>query len=159
MRVLKGVLLLFVAVTMAAVPAAADDNDPNLGAIEARRALMKLYSWYAGPLFGMAKGNVEYNAEAASTSAKNLEMVINADAGTMWPKGSHKAAYPGKTRALEDAWTKYDAKYSKAASEAAAAMASAAGNGLDALKANIGALGEACSGCHKAYRAQRLLMA
>ena len=135
-------------------PAIADKHDPNEKAIEARRALMKLHGWYAGPLFGMAKGNIEYNADAAKIAAENLKMVLKADTSAMWPKGSHKAAYPGKTRALEKAWTQYDPKHREAAEKAADNMAAAAGNGLDALRANIGALGDSCSGCHKATRAK-----
>lgn len=141
-------------VVVAGLPAVADNKDPNERAIEARRALMKLHSWYAGPLFGMAKGNVAYDAEAAKIAAENLKMVLNADTSAMWPKGSHKAAYPGKTRAIEKAWTQYDPKHRKAAEKAADDMAVAAGNGLDALRANIGALGNSCSGCHEATRAK-----
>lgn len=140
--------------TVAGWPAVADNHDPNERAIEARRALMKLHSWYAGPLFGMAKGDIDYNAEAAKTAAENLKMVLNADTSAMWPKGSHKAAYAGKTRALEKAWTEYDPKHRKVAEKAVDDIVAAAGKGLDALRANIGALGNSCSGCHKATRAK-----
>ena len=153
MHYLSRLTLLLVALGVAG-PGFAADDDPNEKAIKARRALMTLHSWYAGPLFQMAKGKMEYNAEAAATAAANLKMVVNADGSAMWPEGSHKAAYPGKTRALEKGWSDYDPKYHDALVKAADMMAGAAGNGLDALQANIGALGDGCSGCHDAYRAE-----
>ena len=39
--------------------------------------------------------------------------------------------------------------------EAAAKMASVAGNGLEAVQANMKALGEGCKGCHKPFRAPK----
>ena len=146
--------LILLMVGFAAVAPVFSAEDPNEYAIEARQALMTLRGWYAGTLFGMAKGDIEYNAEAASAAAANLKMVANADEGAMWPEGSDNTAYKGKTRAMPEGWTDYDAKYGEALGEASAAMADAAGNGIDALRANIGALGDACSGCHDAYRAE-----
>ena len=154
MTVLTRITLMVVGLAVATIPAYAGDDDPNEKAIKARRAVMQLHSWYGGTLFAMAKGKIEYNAEAAATAAANLKMVVNADGSNMWPEGSHNEAYPGKTRALEKGWTDYDPKYHTAMVEAADAMAAAAGNGLDALRANIGAVGDGCSGCHDAYRAE-----
>ena len=39
--------------------------------------------------------------------------------------------------------------------EAATKMAAVAGDGLDAVKANMGALGEGCKGCHKPFQAPK----
>ena len=116
--------------------------------------VMSLRSWYAGTLFGMAKGKIEYDAEKASAAAAHLKMMVNADSSGMWPQGSDNTAYEGKTRALPEGWTEYDPKLGEAMVKAADAMADAAGNGLDALRANIEALGDACSGCHDANRAE-----
>ena len=147
--------LVLLAVGMAiTVPIVAAEDDPNEAAIDARRAVMKLHGWYAGTLFQMAKGDMEYNAEVASVAAANLKMIGNADQSTMWPEGSDNTKYKGKTRALPEGWTEYDAKYGEAFAAATDAMADTAGNGLDALRANIGALGDSCSGCHDAYRAE-----
>ena len=129
-------------------------EDANEYAIDARQSVMSLQSWYAGTLFGMAKGDIDYDAEKASAAAANLKMIVKADESGMWPEGSDNTAYKGKTRALLEGWTEYDEKYFGALVEATDAMAAEAGNGLDALRANIGALGDACSGCHDAYRAE-----
>ena len=73
-------------------------NDPNEKAIKARRGEMQMRSFYAGPLFGMAKGKVEYNAETAQTMADNLAGLAKLNNGAMWPQGSDIGAYKGKTR-------------------------------------------------------------
>ena len=94
--------LILLMVGFAAVAPVFSAEDPNEYAIEARQALMTLRGWYAGTLFGMAKGDIEYNAEAASAAAANLKMVANADEGAMWPEGSDNTAYKGKTRAMPE---------------------------------------------------------
>ena len=152
MKLLTRLVLFVVGIGMMSALLAGND-DANESAIKARRALMTLHSWYAGPLFGMAKGDVEYDATVAATLAANLNMVANADGSGMWPPGSDNTAYKGMTRALPEGWSDYDPKYHQALVEATAAMADAAGNGLDALRSNIKAVGNACSGCHDAYRA------
>ena len=129
---LSRLTLLVVGIAIITVPIFAAEDDPNEGAIKARRAMMTLWSWYAGPLFQMAKGDMEYNAEVASVAAANLKMVANADESTMWPEGSDNTKYKGKTRALSEGWTEYDAKYGEALVKSTTAMADAAGNGLDA---------------------------
>ena len=44
------------------------------------------------------------------------------------------------------------AEQSKALKEAAAKMAAEASNGLDAVKANMKAVGQSCGGCHEIAR-------
>ena len=117
---------------------------------------MKLQSWYAGPLFGMAKGDIDYDADMARTYAAALNTVATIEGGAMWPPGSDNGAYEGKTDALPEIWSTYPevANKGQALAEAAAALAEVAGDGLDALRAKIGAVGQACKGCHDDFRAQ-----
>ena len=131
-------------------------NDPNEKAIGARQAVMKLQSWYAGPLFAMAQGKIEYDADVARSYAANLNTVANVDGGAMWPQGTDNGAYEGKTDALPEIWSTYPAvaDKGKALSDAAAALAEVAGDGLDALRSKIGAVGQACKGCHDDFRAE-----
>ena len=134
----------------------ADDDDPNVKAIEARQSHMQLYSFYAGHLFAMAKGKMEYDADLAKAMAENLNAVGNLKNGAMWPQGTDNEAYPGKTRALPENWTNYPAAAEKGKQfkAAAAKMAEVSGNGLDALRGSIGDLGQSCKGCHDDFRAE-----
>ena len=132
-------------------------KDPNEKAIKARKAVMTLQSWYAGPLFTMAKGDMEYDAEMAKTYAEHLNTVASVEGGGMWPPGTGNDAYEGKTRALPEVWSTWPeaGKKAEALSEAAAALAAVAGDGLDALRSKIGPVGKACKGCHDDFRAEQ----
>ena len=147
-------ILVVTGLSLAFAVAAA--KDPNEKAIEARQAVMKLQSWYAGPLFAMAKGDVDYDADMARTYAEHLSTMANVEGAAMWPQGTDNAAYAGKTRALPEGWTDWEeaGRKAQALSEAAAALAAVAGDGLDALRSKIGAVGQACKGCHDDFRAR-----
>ena len=149
-------ILVAVGLTLALSASAA--KDPNEKAIKSRQAVMALQSWYAGPLFTMAKGDMEYDAEMAGTYAAHLNMMANLDGGPMWPPGTDNGAYAGKTRALPEIWSTYPAVGEKdqALKDAAAALAEVAGGGLDALRSKIGAVGKACKGCHDDFRAEKM---
>jgi cytochrome c556 len=132
-------------------------KDPNLKAIKARQGVMQLRSFNAGPLFGMAKGKIEYDAELANMLANNLLMMTKINNGRTWPKGSDNAAYKGKTTALPEIWSTYPevAEKGKAYVKAVTELAAVAGNGVDALKSKIGALGKGCKGCHDDFREKK----
>ena len=138
-----------------AAPAA---DDPNEKAIKARQAAMTLQSWYAGPLFQMAKGDREYDAETAKMYAEHLHLMASAEAAAMWPIGTDNEAYEGKTRALPETWSTWPEAGNKAQAlaEASADLAAVAGDGLDALRSKIGAVGNACKACHDDFRAERM---
>lgn len=130
--------------------------DPAIvAAVKARQSAMQLYSFNLGLLGGMAKGQIEYDAAAASAAAANLAKLTTLDQSRMWPPGSDTEALGAEmTAALPKIWT----AESKAGEiggqlkEAAAAMEGAAGNGLDALRGAIGNVGKACGACHDGYR-------
>ena len=132
----------------------ADDDDPMQKAIKARQAVMVVRAWNAGPLFGMAKGEIEYDAERAATLANNLKAELAMNNGSMWPEGSDSAEYPDDTRSLPEIWMTYPAiaEAGTAYKEAVNALAAEAGNGLDALRSTIGDLGASCKGCHDDFR-------
>ena len=125
--------------------------------IKARQALMQLYAFNLGILGAMAKGEMEYNAEQASAAAGNLAALVNTRNGAMWPQGSHAKANPGVSWAKEENWAMYPKASEKAQAlkDAAAKMAADAGNGLDAVRGAIGAVGGACKGCHETFRAPK----
>ena len=131
-------------------------DDANQKAIKARRGAMQVRSFHAGPLFAMAKGEMAYDAKLASQLADNLKLEAEMANGRMWPKGSDMGAYKGDTRAKADIWASGSmvGDKGKAYKEAVMKLAASAGNGLDALKAGAGDLGNACKGCHDDYRAK-----
>ncbi len=139
--------------TTALTPALADDID---GAIKARQGYYQIVKHNAGALFGMAKGDIDYDATKAKAHASNLEALANMTTSSMWPQGSSKADRPGITRALPVIWSTFPAikDKHKAFADASATLASSAGDGLDKLRANIGALGASCKGCHETYRSK-----
>jgi len=136
---------------IAVTPSVADTEDD---AIAARQGFMKLVYWEAGPLFGMAKGNVAYDAGAAATHAANLQALYQYPYTGLFVPGTSKADRPGKTRAKAEIWQDR-AKFEQAFANlqaAVAALAEVAGDGQPALKAAVGGLGKACGGCHKPFR-------
>jgi len=132
-------------------------KDPNLKLIKARQSEMQLKSFNAGPLFGMAKGKIEYNAELAAMLANNLLLQTKLDMGRAWAEGTDNVAYEGKTRALPEIWSTYPeiAEKGKAYVKAVTELAPVAGNGLAALKSKISALGKGCKGCHDDFREEK----
>lgn len=132
----------------------ASAQDTFEGPIKARKAVMALYAWNLGQLAAMAKGEMNYNPEAAATAAENIRVLASMNNGAAWPQGSDSTALPGATRAKLEAWTTYpeSAEINKSLANAAAKMAAVAADGLDGVQANIGAIGGACSACHKKFR-------
>ena len=129
-------------------------DDPLLKAIKARQGEMQLRSFNAGPLFAMAKGDIEYDAELANKLAGNLELLLDLDNSRAWAKGSDIDNYFAETNALPKIWTTYPeiTEYGKKYAMAVTELAAAAGNGRDALKAKVSALGKSCKGCHDEFR-------
>ena len=148
--VLFAISVVLAAGAMGTASAQGSDNP----AVKARKALMQLYAFNIGQLGGMAKGEVDYNAEAASLAANNLVTLSQVGQMAMWPQGSDNASDAG-SRALPAIWTNFPdvSAKGKAFADAAVAMQAAAGKDLASLQAAIGALGGSCSECHKAYRA------
>ncbi len=135
----------------------AQEEFPFQNQIEARQALMNVYRFNLGMLGAMAKGEMPYDASMASDAANNLFAAASMRNGAMWPAGSDMSA-PGlanMTAAKPDIWGENSGvgEKSQAFRAAAEAMSATAGDGLDALRSNMGALGDGCKGCHEPFRA------
>ncbi|SPF80424.1 c-type cytochrome [Pseudoprimorskyibacter insulae] len=124
------------------------------GAVKARQGQFNVLAINLGVLGGMAKGEIEYSAEAAGAAADSLVGVAMINQAPLWPAASDEMAIDG-TRAKADIWDNWDDFQSKwdALGTAAAAMKVAAAEGPDAIGPALGALGGACKACHEAYRA------
>ena len=156
MRTVLLATLGFVAAGAIATSAVADGHLEK--AVKARQGFMQVVSFNLGPLGAMAKGEMDYDAEAAATYAKNLEVLSAMNTGSMWPAGTDNAALgEDKTRALPAAWaadSKVGEKH-QAWTEASAKLATVAGDGLDAMKPAVAEVGKSCGGCHDDYRAEK----
>ncbi len=148
------ILTAAVATAALAVLGTAQAQETTHPAVKARTAIMDLYANNLGQLGAMAKGEVAYDAAAASAAANNLALLVQLDQSALWPQGTDSGSIEN-TRALPALWQNFPDVMAKgkALSDAAMAMQAAAGTDLGSLQANIGALGGACGACHKAYRA------
>lgn len=120
--------------------------------------MFQLYSFSVGTLGAMAKGKMDYDAELAQELANNLNVAANLGQSAFWPPGSDNSNPENReNRALPKIWETYPAidENSQALKDAAAVLAAEAGNGLDALKSSMGAVGKSCKGCHDDYRAEK----
>jgi len=136
-----------------AIGAAADMGER---AIWARTGYMNLVSWTAGPLFGMAKGDLAYDAETAKTQAELLQKLYEYPFPSLFVAGTAKPDRPGKTRALPEIWQnpdKFQATFDRE-HDLATTLVDEVGKGQAALAAAVGELGKGCGGCHSDFRAK-----
>lgn len=123
-------------------------------AVKARQSHMQLYQHNLNIIGAMAKGEAEYDAEAATAAANNIVALTNMSQAGYWPEGSDTEALGEETRALPALWADFPKVMESAGAvkEAAANLASVAGTGQEALGPALGQLGGACTECHKAFR-------
>lgn len=134
-------------------PAWADEADM---ATFARQGLMNAMQLNANPLYAVAKGQAEYDAEAAAKHAANLRILASYPIPSLFLEGTSKPERPGKTRAEPAVWDEPQ-KFEQGFEDLRAAVAKVADNaeaGPDAFIAAVTEMGQACGGCHKQFRAK-----
>ncbi len=159
MSLLKKSILLGAAFGVAATLAfaAGDGPTPQERAVKARQSKMTLYAFNLGLLGGMAKGDIEYDAQAAGLAASNLAALTTVYMPGAWMEGTDNTQMKG-TRALPALWLADPAEVGakgKALRDAAQAFSQVAGTDLAGLRGGIADVGKACGACHKAYRAEK----
>jgi cytochrome c556 len=134
----------------AAVPALAQDFDAVL---KARQGEMRIMAINLGILGGMARGNLEYNAEMAQAAADTLVAVSQINQRPLWREGSDNMSIDG-TKALPMIWDDMAGFRADwvAFGEAAAAAAATVANGQEALGPALRGIGGTCQACHEAFR-------
>lgn len=122
------------------------------GAVKARKAHMQLFAYNLGILGNMAKGAVEFDADAAMRAAVSLDVLAKMDTTDYWVEGSSAADIPN-TDAKAELWENIPdvIKIVGDMQTATAAMVDAAGS-LDGVRGAIGPVGATCGACHKPYR-------
>jgi len=144
---------IFLVPTLAISQSEPDKEDK---AIAARQGFFKLVLWEAGPLFGMAKGDMDYNADVAKANAANLKALSQYPIRKLFLPGTSNADRPGKTRALPEIWKDSEglAKAHREWINAIDGVVNAAGKGQSELALAVGLLGKSCGACHKPFRAK-----
>jgi len=147
MRMSVAVSVLAAAALLAA--AAVAQTSPNQQ-VANRKGAMNLQVKYAGPLFGMARGAVPFDAQIAQRNADYLSVI------TKMPWDDFQANSVGipNTRAKEAA-VKDPEKFKKFIDELQAdtqkLVAAARGGDAGAVKAATQALGRTCNSCHESF--------
>ncbi len=150
MRFTRPILSGLAGAAILATAATAQDVNP---AVAARKAHMTLYAHNLGLLGGMARGNIEYDAETATAAAASLAALSKLDQSRYWPEGTDSDTLM-ETRALPDIWEDLPkvVEISGTLVSASDVLAAEAGNGLEALRASLGPVGQACGACHEDFR-------
>jgi cytochrome c556 len=126
----------------------ADDE----AAIKYRQATMKAIGGHMGGSVAIIKGQVPYKDDLVAHAAGLDDM-----AKTL-PNAFKIKTTGGKTRAKPEIWKDADDFQQKIKSLQAATadfLAAAKSGGPEAAGAKLGAVGEACKGCHKKFRAKK----
>lgn len=148
-RVLLVALALGAGQSFAATP---DERAAN--AAETRQGLLKVVVHYFGPMVGMAREQIPYDAELVEANATKIAQLapLIPDVFRADTRG-----FDLETEALDKIWDNQQDFADKAATvaERATALANAAANSDQgaAMKA-FGALGASCKACHDNYREQ-----
>ena len=153
MNFTKHIALTVAALTLAGVTLAHAGGHES-GPANARQAHMKLYAFNLDVLGAMAKGEVEYDADAARSAGNNLLALAMMNQDAYWAQGTSATELGSETRALPSIWEDGSSFGDIGAQliEAASQLAAAAGEGQDALRGAMRGVGGACGACHRNYR-------
>jgi cytochrome c556 len=148
---LAGAILVVSITSLAMVDAAAQAKPEVL--VKQRQAAMTLIGKYFGPLGAMARGKAPYDAATAQRNAGYLDELAKMpwDGFNVSTKGQESAALPAvfeRPGEFKQAADRLQSEVSKLASVSK-------GGDEAAVKAQIGAVGKSCGGCHDDFREKR----
>ena len=118
--------------------------------VKQRQAVMTLQGKYFGPMAGMAQGRIPYDAKIVQRNAGFLDNLSRMP----WD-GFTEGTKDAKSAALPAIWaepTKWADAADRLQSEASKLYAVSRSGDEAAVKAQIGAVGKACGGCHESFR-------
>ena len=118
--------------------------------VKQRQAAMTLLGKYWGPMAGMMQGKVPYDAKIVQRNAGFLDNISRMP----WD-GFAESTKDVKSAALPAIWSD-NAKFAEAAdrlqNEASKLYAVSRSGDEAAVKAQLGAVGKSCGGCHESFR-------
>jgi cytochrome c556 len=118
--------------------------------VKQRQAAMTLIGKYWGPVSGMGQGKIPYDAAVIQRNAGYLDVLDKMP----WD-GFQESTKGVKSAALPAIWEKPDEfkKASERLQSEVSKLAQVSKSGDEAaVKAQIGATGKACGGCHETFR-------
>ena len=138
--------------------AVAEAEGPTLteqaqAAADTRQGLFKIVGRYFGPIVGMARDQIPYDAAVVEYNASKINQLA-AMATDLF--GKNTSEFDLDTGALPGIWDNLDDFKAKANTlvETSAALAAAASEGKGPAMKAFGKVGGACKGCHDDYRQQ-----
>jgi cytochrome c556 len=121
--------------------------------VKQRQSAMTLIGKYWGPMAGMMQGKIPYDAAVIQRNAGFLDNLSRMP----WD-GFHDSTKDVKSAALPAVWSDA-AKFREAASrlenEASRLVQVSRSGDEGAVKAQLGAVGKSCGGCHNDFRAKQ----
>ena len=118
--------------------------------VKQRQAVMTLQGKYFGPMAGMAQGKIPYNADVVKRNSAFLDNLSRMawDGFDPSTKEVKSAALP----AVYDQQAKFKDAAARLENEAHKLWQVAQNGDEAAVKAQIGAVGKSCGGCHESFR-------
>ena len=131
-----------------AISVSADDK----AAIKYRQAVMKAQVGHMGGVVAIIKGQVPYKDDlvAHATGLRDMAKIL--------PNAFKIKTTGGKTRAKPEIWKDakdFEQKIMDLQTATADFLAAAESGGPEAAGGKLGAVGDACKGCHKKFRAKK----
>jgi len=122
-------------------------------AAEVRQGLLEVVGFYIGPIVGMAREQIPYDADVVKANAENMAALLPMIHDVF---RNDTSSFELDTEALAGIWSNTEDFNAKAttAAENAAALAAATAEGQGAAMKAFGALGGSCKACHDEYRQQ-----
>jgi cytochrome c556 len=121
--------------------------------VKQRQAVMTLQGKYFGPMAGMAQGKIPFNADVVKRNSAFLDNLSRMawDGFDPSTKDVKSAALP----AIYEQQAKFKEAYTRLENEAHKLWEVAQRGDESAIKAQIGAVGKSCGGCHESFREKR----
>ena len=120
--------------------------------VKQRQSAMTLQGKYFGPMAGMAQGKVPYNADTVAMNTAFLDALSRMP----WDGFAESTKDTTvKTAALPAIWSepaKFKEAQDRLQNEVSKLVAVSKGGDEAAVKAQLGATGKACGGCHENFR-------
>lgn len=119
-------------------------------AIEYRQGVFNTMKWHFGPMAGMVKGKIDFDAAEFSRRAELVAVLAK-----MPNEGFIAGSDLGETDAKSEIWEskdKFDAGMDALAKNAAALADAAKSGDMNIIKPAFGELGKTCKGCHDDFR-------